>query len=372
MIGGRLEFVAIVFLALLSAPRCGRSGGAAEPGEGGRPAVAVEAAPVTSGDIQETIAVVGTLTPKFQAEVKSEYSGTVAEVLVTEWVRVAKGTVLIRFDAREAEAAAQAARAGLLQAQVAAARAGRERERTEQLESAGLATRQAVDEARTESEAAEALLAAARARGEMAETRLAKTTIRAPMDGVVASRSVNPGDYVENMGSPAPMFRIVDNRRLDLTVSVPSSRISRVRLGQPLSFTTDAVPGRTFLGEVRFINPAADESSRTVKVVAVVENRDETLKSGLFVKGEIVTEERRGVIRVPRSAFVAWDLEGRRAVLFVLEGDRAVRREVATGAGAGADVEIRSGLSLGDRVVTRGGFDLRDGDRVLVAATQGA
>jgi len=75
-----------------------------------RPAVAVEVAPVVSGDLKESIAVVGALTPKFQAEVKTEYSGTVTDVLVTEWVRVSKGTILLRFDAREAEAGAAAAR----------------------------------------------------------------------------------------------------------------------------------------------------------------------------------------------------------------------------------------------------------------------
>lgn len=362
-----IPLLAVLLFAISSCSR-GASGTAGAE----KPAVAVEASPVVSGELKETIEVVGTLAPKFQAEVKTEYSGTVTEVLVTEWVRVSRGTVLLRFDAREAEAAAEAARAGLLSAEVGLNRARREMDRTVKLKEAGLATPQNLDDAKTAAEAAEAQLAVAKAQKQIAETKLAKIVIRSPLDGVVASRTVNPGDFIENMGSPKPMFRIVDNRRLELTVTVPSSKISAVRLGQPLSFTTDAVPGRTFTGNVSFINPAADESSRTVKVVAVVDNPDETLKSGLFAKGEIVTGERRNVLRVPRSAFVTWDLAARSAVVFVVEGEKAVRRTVGTGAGAGDDVEVTKGLSVGEEVVTRGGFNLSDGDRVAVVTPKKA
>lgn len=363
-------FLPLAIASFVFAAGCSRANGKGDAAA--KPAVAVEAAAVVSGDLKESIEVVGTLTPKFQTEVKTEYSGTVTEVLVTEWVRVPKGTVLLRFDAREAEAAVAAARAGLLSAEVGMNRARRELDRTMKLKEAGLATPQNLDDAKTSSEAAEAQLAAAKAQKQMAETKLEKTVIRSPLDGIVASRTVNPGDFIENMGSPKPMFRIVDNRRLDLTVTVPSSRISAVRMGQPLSFTTDAVPGRTFTGKVSFINPAADESSRTVKIVAVVDNPDETLKSGLFAKGEIVTGERKDVLRVPRSAFVTWDLAARSAVVFVVEGEKAVRRTVETGAGAGDDVEVTKGLSAGEKVVTRGAFNLSDGDRVAVVAAKKA
>jgi membrane fusion protein, multidrug efflux system len=360
----------VLLLLLPAVPGCSR--GANGTAASAKPAVAVEAAPVVSGELKEAIEVVGTLAPKFQAEVKSEYSGTVSEVFVTEWVRVAKGTPLCRFDAREAEASAQSARAGFLSAEVGANRARRERERSEKLKEAGLATQQTLDDAKTAAEAADAQLEAAKAQRQIAETKLEKTLIRSPLDGVVASRTVNPGDYVENMGSPKPMFRIVDNRRLELTATVASSRISAVKLGQPLSFSTDAVPGRTFTGKVSFINPAADEASRAVKVVAVVDNADEALKSGLFAKGEIVTGERKGVLRVPRTALVTWDLAAKSAVVFVVDGEKAARRKITTGAAAGDDVEVVSGLSAGERVVTRGGFNLSDGDRVTVVAPKKA
>jgi membrane fusion protein (multidrug efflux system) len=337
-----------------------------------RPPVAVDAAPVTAGAVEERIAVVGSLTPKFQGEVKAEYSGVVSDVYVTEWVPVKKGALLGRFDSREVRAALEGARASRMQAEVAVARAQRERTRCEKLRAAGLATQQTLDDAVSAAEAAEAQLRATSAQEELVATRLRKTEIRAPMDGVVALRAVNPGDFIENMGSPRPMFRIVDNRRLELTVTVPSTRVAAVAVGQPLSFTVDALPGRTFEGRVSFVNPSIDEASRTMKVIAQVDNDSGALKAGLFARGEIVSGRREGVLRLPRTALVSWDQSGGTGLVYVIEGGRAHRKSVEVGASSGDSVEVRSGISEGETVVTRGAFDVRDGDRVNVAGSAGA
>ncbi len=354
----------LLCLALPVASGCSRPAGESALGE--RPAVAVEVSRVAPGDLEESIAVVGTLTPKFEGEVKPEYNGVISQVYVTEWVRVAKGALLARYDSRDAEAALKGMTAMRLQAEVAVGRARRELERTKKLKGAGLATQQNLDDARTAADAADAQLDAVKAQEEMARTRLAKTEVRSPLDGVIGERMVNPGDYVQNMGSSTTMFRIFDNRRLELTVSLPSSQISSVRLGQPLSFTTDAVPGRTFEGRVSFINPAADEASRTVKIVAVVENADGALKSGLFAKGAVVTGRRTGVLRIPRSAMITWDPATRAGFVYVVTNERVQRKPVTTGVTSGEEIEVANGLAAGDAVVTRGAFNLRDGDRVTI------
>ncbi len=216
----------------------------ADSAEAGKPAVAVDTVTVAPGYFRESVEVVGTLEAKNAAAVKSEYSGVVTEVAVTEWVPVHKGQVLARMDAREAKSA-------LLQARVQADRDEREYERAQNLKAAGLMTAQGLEDARTQRDSSRALLG-------LAKTRIDKTVIRSPMDGVVAYRGVSVGDYVENMGAPKPMFRIVDNRLFDLEVTVPSGRIHTVKVGQSLAFSTDAVPGKTFEGKVSFINPAAD------------------------------------------------------------------------------------------------------------------
>ena len=168
----------------------------------------------------------------------------------------------------------------------------------------GLITPQQFDEARTAVEAAQAAVTVASAQVRTAESHMAKSDILSPMDGVVAMRGVSVGDRVENMGSGAPMFRIVDNRLMDLTMSVPSSDLARVRVGQAIAFTTDAVPGRTFTGRLKFINPSIDAGSRSAQVIAEVPNADGTLRGGAFVQGRVLVTARDGVLQVPREALL--------------------------------------------------------------------
>lgn len=135
-----------------------------------KPALAVETVPVTARDLAEGIEVTGSLEPKFSADVKTQIPGLVKQVYVTEWVRVRKGTPLARIDtaepealAKRAEASVESARAALAQAQVSATRAERELARIIKLKESGLATQQSVDDARTESAAAQARIDAAQA-----------------------------------------------------------------------------------------------------------------------------------------------------------------------------------------------------------------
>ena len=341
---------------------------AAKAAPAGRPPVAVSVAPAFTTDLTSAVDVIGSLAPKFSADVKSEVSGTVTAVYVTQWVPVKKGARLARLDTSETEAGLEALKAVVAQATVAEARARREHERARQLKEYGLITQQGLDEAASALAAAEAASRAATAQVRTGDARLAKSFIHSPMNGIVAERNISVGDRVENMGSSDPMFRIVDNRLLDLTVDVPSSNLSGIRIGQPLEFTTDAVPGRTFVGKVMFINPAVDAASRAAKIVAEVPNTDSALRGGLFVRGRIVTGTRRGVLHVPREALLNWNVTERTADVFVVRNGQAEKRPVRVGAAADTKVEVVEGLSAGDQVVTRGAFALRDRERVAVAA----
>jgi RND family efflux transporter MFP subunit len=334
--------------------------------------VAVTVAPVTSADLLETIDVVGSLVPKFSADIKSEVTGTVVEVYVTEWVPVRKGDRLAKLDTSETEATIEALKATVAQVKVTEARAKREYERAVQLREYGLITPQGFDDAKSAVEAAEAAVAAANAQVKTAQSRLAKSSITSPMDGVVAYRGISVGDRVENMGGDARMFRIVDNRLLDLTVEVPSTRLAQVRIGQPLEFTTDVVPGRTFSGKVMFINPSLEPGSRVAKVVAEVPNAGGELRGGSFVKGQIVIARRSGVLQVPREALVNWNVEQQTAEVFVVKGEQAEKKAVKIGVTGGGAVEIVSGLTAGEPVVVRGGFAVTAGDRVVVSKEGGA
>jgi len=348
----------------------------------GKPAVSVDALIAATGDVAEGIEVIGTLSPKYQAEIKPEYGGVVVQVYVNDWAKVRKGDPLLKVDTREGEvllqkakAALEMAKAGQLEAGAAAARADREYDRAVKLQESGLLTRQGMDDARTQKEAADARIGAAKAQvaaaGEdvvHATTRLSKAVIRSPFDGTVAERLVNAGDLVGEMQKV--VFLLVDNRLLELTVGVPSTEMAALRVGQPVRFSTDAFPGREFGGKVAHINPSVSPGDRSVRVIVEIPNVPELLKGGLFVKGWIATGGRKGVVLVPRTALLSWDAADRKGGVFVVDNNVARRREVTTGAVQGDRVEIPSGLRSGETVVTRGAFLLSDGDAVKVAPAE--
>ncbi len=376
-----LLLLALAVLTLGCSPR----GGNPAKGTAGKPAVAVEVVKVAPSDTTQGVDAVGSLSAKVQTDVRPEFAGVVTHVFVTEWARVQKGTPLAQLDARELElqlqhleASVEASKAAVKQAEVAGNRAEREYERATKLREAGLFTQQNLDDATTDREAKTAGISAASAQLVAVErdysqmqTHIAKAILRSPMNGVVSMRNVNVGDMVGDVGGQKILFHIVDNRLLDLTVTVSSKEMGNLRVGQPLVFSTDVMPGKTFVGKVTYINPAVSEADRSVKVEAQVQNESEELKTGLFVKGRIITGKRTGVLQVPRTSLLAWDLAGKKADVFVVRGEKAERRAISTGSVSIDLVEVTSGVSAGEMVVTRGGFSLRDGDRVTVAQGNG-
>jgi RND family efflux transporter MFP subunit len=380
MIASLRPLLFFVLTLLLVGSACSKKD-QASPAE--KPAIAVETVVATPATLLNTIPVTGTLTARRMAEVKTELAGLYREVYVTEWVAVRQGQPLARIQASETETAVKrgeagvaSARAALLQAQVETDRSRREAERMEKLKSAGLATQQQLDDAGSAAAAAEAQVAAARARLQVSEEevaqlrlRLEKSVVRAPIDGVVAMRALNVGDLSGVDAGGKVIFRIVDNRTLDLTVTVPARELAQVEVGQILEFSSDGSPD-TFHGIVKYLNPSVNAADRSLQLMAEIDNRDGRLRDGLFVKGEIVTGRRERVLLVPRAVLAGFDLAAGKAFLFVVVGDKAEHRAVQTGAISGEQVEIVAGLQAGENYVSRGAFNLRDGDKVSVAATK--
>ena len=366
--------LSLVSLVLLLCSACSK-GDQAPPTE--KPAVAVETTIATPTPLINAVEVTGTLTARKKAEIKTELGGLYREVYVTEWVAVRQGQPLARIQASETETAVKrgeadvaSAQAALLQAQVESDRARREAERMTKLKSAGLATQQQLDDAGSAAAAAAAQVAAARARLQVSEAEvsqlrlhLEKSIVRAPIDGVVAMRAINVGDLSGVDAGGKVIFRIVDNRTLDLTVTVPSRDLAQVQVGQILEFTADGRP-ETFRGIIKHLNPSVSAADRSLQLMAEIDNADGRLRDGLFVKGRIVTGQREDVLLVPRAVLSGIDLASKKAFLFVVVGDKAERRAVATGAISGEQVEIVSGLQAGEAYVSRGAFNLRDGDKV--------
>lgn len=378
------QITTIVLLAtvLTGMVACGKNDSNKSPEQVSKPPVAVEVRVAAPSSVSDGIEVTGSLEPKFSVDVKTQIPGLVKQVLVSEWVHVKKGQMLVRIDVAETEAQVKRAEAGIVsakanlaQAQVASNRAERELARVLKLKEAGLATQQTLDDARSETEAAKARVGVAAAQIHVSEEELrqgkarqAKGMVVAPIDGIVALREVNVGDLAGDAAAAKPIFRIVDNRLLNLTVTVSSVDSGRVKVAQPLEFTVDSQPGRTFAGKVMYINPELSSADRSLKVIAEVHNVPEYLKGGTFAKGRIVTGTRPEVLQLPRSAVGAFDMQAKKGSIFVVENGVVHKREILTGIVNGDLVEIASGLKHGEQYVVRGGFNLKDGDKVAVTA----
>ena len=378
----KLKHLATIALIACSMSGCSISESGKAASQSTKQAIAVETNMAATSDLTDSIEVTGSLEAKFSVDVKTQIPGLVKQVFVNEWVRVRKGQPLARIDVAEtealvkrAEAGIEVARAGQAQARVAANRADREMARILNLKESGLATQQSVDDAHTDQDAARARMAAAHAQIALAEeemrqvrVRLSKGLIMAPIDGVVALRDINVGDLTSDAATSKPIFRIVDNRLLNLTVTVSSVDSARIKVGQPLEFNVDSLPGRVFTGKVMYINPELSSRDRSLKIIAEVQNREDALKGGLFAKGHIVTGRRSNVLMVPRSVIDGLDLTAKKGSLFLIESGMARRSSVVTGTVNGEQIEIVSGLKAGQHYVVRGGFNLKNGDKVMVSA----
>ena len=380
------QMAAIVFFAalLVNITACDKTDTKKNAEQISKPPVAVEVRAAAVSRVSDGIEVTGSLEPKFSVDVKTQIPGLIRQVMVSEWVHVKKGQPLLRIDVAETEAQVKRAEAGIVsakanlsQAQVAAHRAEREMARVFKLKESGLATQQALDDARSETDAAKARVGVAAAQITVSEEELrqamarqAKGLVVAPIDGIIALRDVNVGDLASDAAAAKPIFRIVDNRILNLTVTVSSTDSGRIRVGQPLEFTVDSQPGHTFAGKVMYINPELSATDRSLKVIAEVRNVPEILKGGLFAKGRIIVGVCSQVLQVPRSAVGAFDTQAKKGSMFIVENGIVRTRAILSGFVSGDMVEVASGLKPGEQYVVRGGFNLKDGDKVAVTTSK--
>lgn len=331
--------------------------------------------------VQRTVEVYGSLTPKSSTDLKSEILGRVQRVHVKEWDHVKPGDLLLEIDPTDfnlelsrIETGIKMAKAQLMEAQVGLNRARRELTRAERLKEGGLITGQEQDERRTSLEAAGARVALAQAQVAQAEAQAAaarhtlqKTTIVAPIEGIVSQRRVDVGDFLDK---GTALFTLVDNRILDFTANVPAMDLIRVSEGQLLTFTVDGLQNRTFKGHIKRVNPMVSATDRSGRILAEVANQDGLLRGGLYAHGQVLVEERPSAIVLPRDALMSWNLEKESASVLVVEAGEVVRsRPVLTGLLEDGLVEIRQGLVGTEKVVIRGGFNAREGERVRVIDT---
>jgi membrane fusion protein (multidrug efflux system) len=195
----------------------------------------------------------------------------------------------------------------------------------------------------------------------LARKKLADATLRAPIDGAVARRHVNPGEYLD---ANTAVFTIVQSDPVKWSGTVAEHAALQVRPGQVVRVRADTVPGRTFEGQVTRVSPAVDVASRTALLEARVPNRQGLLKPGLFARGVIATRRDEGVAFVPETAVSYF--AGITKVFVVADGT-ARERTVRLGARQDGWVEVQEGVKPGEVVAASGLGQLQDGVPVKVA-----
>lgn len=347
-ITGRRRWLALLLLAgLAPLAGCGRGGEAqAKEGEDAKAqAVPVETVAVARRTVAASYTGTASLEPLAEAQVVAKASGVALQVLVEEGQAVKAGQTLVRLDPDRA-------RLNLAQTEAQMRKLENNFRRSQQLAEQQLVSASDHDQLRYD-------LENARAAHRLAALELSYTNVIAPISGVIASRSIKTGNFVQ---INSPIMRIVDNSRLETTLNVPERELATLKAGQPVHMQVDALPGETFEGRVDRIAPVIDAGSGTFRVICAFEGGG-MLQPGMFGRIRIDYDRRADALAIPRQALL--DDEGDPAVYVVRDG-KAVRTKIETGYTDGAFVEVRGGLEPGDAVVTAGKVALRDGSDVQV------
>ncbi|BDU15653.1 efflux RND transporter periplasmic adaptor subunit [Lysobacter auxotrophicus] len=274
---------------------------------------------VERGDIRVAISSTGTLSAISTVTVGSQISGQVTDVLVDFNDPVTRGQVIARIDPKTYEAQiaqgnAQiaSARASLSQAQATLLNAQLDYQRKSDLGARQLVARSdvdlakaALDQARAQVNAAQASIRQQTASTQTTQVNLERTVIRSPVDGVVLTRSIEPGQTVAASLQAPELFTIAEDlAKMKIELAVDEADIGQVRTGQNVSFTVDAFPDRQFRGTVEQVRLSATTTNNVVTypVVVTVDNSDGTLLPGLTVNAEIEVSKREDVLKISNAA----------------------------------------------------------------------
>ncbi|NGP18408.1 efflux RND transporter periplasmic adaptor subunit [Devosia aurantiaca] len=317
-----------------------------------------ETATLAPATLRETVKVTGTLVPAQLSDVASQASGRVMAVLVRPGDTVNEGDVLAQIDraALELQLNQQRATASATRAQFESSQ--QQLERTEQLATQGLASSSVLEQARSATAALQSQLDALQTGVDTAALALDNATVTSPLSGVVASRSVEPGQTIQ---AGTPLFNVVNLDEMEFQAAASVNSSALVSAGQSASVTVTGLEGQQFTGEVSRVNPVALTGTRTVPIYIELDNSNGALRGGMFATGNITVLEEAGAMAVPSSA-LREDAEGQ--FVLVLDGETLIRKpvEVTREWNRGSLIQV-SGLAEGDVIVAAALTELQPGER---------
>lgn len=349
-------WLSLACLCLLLAA-CGSDEAADGTGTDAGAGMAVTTATVTRRELASGVTASGPITAVEEMQLGVELSGLrVTAVNVDEGEGVDAGDVLLTLDARTLDSDLAQANAGLNEAEAGAVLARSNLARGEQLAGGQYISAASLDELRAARTQAEARVGTARAARDAAQLRRDFATLRAPADGIISARLVQPGQVV---AAGSELLRLIKHGELEWRAELPAADLGIVNPGDRVELRDR--DGDVVVGTVRAVSPGVDAASRTGTVFADLPEPAD-LQPGTYLEGRINT----GLATVPVVPAAAVVLRDGFPTVFVVEGDSARMARIEPGARDNGFVEVREGLDDGAQVVVRGAGFLADGDTVRV------
>ncbi len=316
------------------------------PAAAAKPGLPVKAEVVKISRISDDVSAVGSLLAEESVIIRPEIDGRIVGLHFQEGQAVSGGARLVTIDSTEVEAQVAGVKADLKTEEQRLAR-------TQELFEQKFISKDALDVQNGNT-------ARLRAKLREAESRVAKTVIRAPFSGILGLRQVSPGAYVK-AGSDIVRLENVSSIKVDFRI--PENYLSKIRANQEIGVKLDAYPGEEFRGRVYAVEPVVDERTRTIAMRARIPNKGFKLKPGMFVRVVITLDTRPNAVVVPEQAI--WP-QGKDSFVFRVVDGKAALTKVDIGNRAPGTVEILKGLAANDLVVTDGQMKLKDGAPVSV------
>ena len=311
--------------------------------------VPVSVAAIATGAVSSYISSTANLVPENEVKVLAEAEGRVAELLVEEGHRVARGQVLAQLVKDDAEITLKKAQVRLENARI-------NFERAQQEVASNLISREQYDRDYLDHQIAQQELAEA-------QWRLDKTTIRAPFGGRVTERFMKPGQHIRPGDQ---LFTVSDFDPLIAKIFLPEKDVFGLKEGRDVRITLKANDATRFHGRIRQISPVVDTATGTVKLTIEAAAPPAEVRPGAFVTIDIVRETRPQAILVPREAVIR---ELQDAYVFVVNGGVAEKRTVSLGLEEGGRIEALSGVKAGEQVIVAGQGGLKQGSPIKVMAS---